>query len=288
MFEHIVVPLDGTRMAEQALSPAVSLAREKGAHLHLATVQRSENSDLEPLIDILDNDYLERIAARVRDGGVVDISTQLLRGDKVADALESHRKNVGAGLTVMCTHGRGGIERAWLGSVADGMVRTSEAPVLLVRAAPADESNDDDLRGAVRYRRVLVALDGSDFSRQSLGPAAQLGGKSSTVYVLVHVVAKSAEAVSERLHEDSALARATLDLQAKDFSSGGYAVESVSESAPSVVQGILDLAERHDADLIAIATHGRSGVGRLILGSVADKVIRGTGLPVLVVRPREP
>lgn len=283
MFEHIVVPLDGTPLAEQALGPAVSFAREEGAHLHLTTVERSESVDLEPAVGILDDDYLEKVAARVRDAGVQNVSTRRITGDKVAEALEGHRKDVGAGLTAMCTHGRGAVERAWLGSVADGLIRTSEAPVLLVRAVDEGESLGDDLGKSARFRRVLVALDGSHFSRQSLEPATHLGGKSAT-YVLASVIPGSAD----ELQKDRTLAEAKLDFEVQSFASGGYSVESVTKFAPSVAQGILDLAEAQEADVIAIATHGRAGVSRLILGSVADKIIRGADLPVLVVRPPEP
>lgn len=287
MFERIVVPLDGTPLAEQALGPAVSVAREEGAHLHLATVERSASVALEPSIGTLDDDYLERVAARVRDAGVPHVSTRKLVGDKISEALEAHRKDVGAGLTVMCTHGRGAVQRAWLGSVADEMVRSSDAPVLLVRAAPEGEPRGDDLGGAARFKRVLVALDGTHFSRQALESAARLGGSSGTTYVLAKVVAGSGETADERVRKDRALAEAKMKLEVQSFAAGGYAAEAVADFAPSVAQGILDLAESHDADLIAIATHGRSGVGRMILGGVTDKVVRGADLPVLVVRPRE-
>lgn len=287
MFERIVVPLDGTALAEQALAPAVSVAREEGTHLHLATVERSDTVGLEPAIETLDEQYLERVAARVREAGVPDVSARRLVGDKISDALEAHRKEVGAGLTVMCTHGRGAVERAWLGSVADEMIRSSEAPVLLVRAAPEGEFRDDDLGGARRFKRVLVALDGTHFSRQALEPAAQLGGSSGTSYVLAQVVPGSDASADERLEKGRVLAEAKMKLEAQSFAASGYDAEAVAECAPSVAQGILDLAERHEADLIVIATHGRSGVGRMILGSVTDKVVRGADLPVLVVRPRE-
>jgi len=287
MFENIVVPLDGTPLSEQALRPAVSLGREEGSHLHLTTVLKPSSVNLEPSMGLLDEDYLETVAGRVREAGVSDVSTQRLTGDKVASALEGHRKEVGAGLTVMCTHGRGAVERAWLGSVADGLIRTSEAPVLLVRAADEGESSNADLGTSVRFKRVLVALDGSHFSRQSLEAATHLGGKSAT-YVLARVIPGSAEVGVERPEKERVLAQAKLDLEVKSFASGGYTVDSVTQIGPSVAQGILDLAESQGADVIAIATHGRAGVSRLILGSVADKVIRGADLPVLVVRPREP
>jgi nucleotide-binding universal stress UspA family protein len=296
MFEHVLVPLDGTPLAEQALSPAVSLARDGNAHLHLATVlrpPRAEFSDLTPGLSDrpAEDDYLETVAARVRDAGVANVSTARLTSDNIVDALESHRKKVGAGLTVMCTHGRGAVQRAWLGSVADGLARTSDAPLLLVRAAPADEAPSSELRTDMRFERVLVALDGTHFSRQSLGPATQLAKSSETLYLLARVIespTSASELTDERLQKARALAEAKLSLEVQSFASSGHAVESVVAFAPSVAQGILDLAESRAAGVIVIATHGRSGIPRFVLGSVADKVIRGADLPVLVVRPRGP
>jgi len=285
MFERIVVPLDGSSLAEQALGPAVSVAREDGAHVHLATVERSASVELEPSIKALDDDYLGAVAATVRDAGVSDVSTRRLVGDRIPSTLEAFRSDVGADLTVMCTHGRGTVQRAWLGSVADELVRTSEAPVLLVRAASDAVPRAGELRSAQRFKRVLVALDGTHFSRQALESATRLGGRSA-VYILAQVVHGSGLAAEERVQKDRALAEAKMELEVQSMASGGYTVESITDFAPSVPEGILDFAERENADVIVIATHGRSGVGRLILGSVADKVIRAADLPVLVVRPQ--
>ncbi|MEX2048133.1 MAG: universal stress protein [Gemmatimonadota bacterium] len=287
MFEHIVVPLDGARLAEQALGPAVSVAREEDAHIHLVTVESPTIVDLEPSLGVFDEDYLESVAASVREVGVSRVSTKRLEGGGIAHALEAYRTSVGAGLTVMCTHGRGVVQRAWLGSVADALVRTSEAPVLLVRATDGAVSPMNDLRAAKRFERVLVALDGSHFSREALESAARLGGKSA-VYILARVVAGAGEAADERSKKDRTLAEAKMSLEVQSFASGGYTVESITDFAPSVAQGILDFAKRREADIVVIATHARRGVERLILGSVADKVIRGADLPVLVVRPRGP
>jgi len=302
VFEHIMVSLDGTPLAEQALSPAVSLARASGAHLHLATVLAPAHAGLSELSLELsadrEEDYLEQVAARVRDAGVSTVSTAQLKGESVVDALEAHRAEVKAGLTVMCTHGRGAVQRAWLGSVADRLVRASEAPLLLVRAAPIDEATGSEIRTDVSFKRVLVALDGSHLSRQSLGPATKLAGKEDAVYVLARVMESpvgvgaglipGSEGTDARLQKARALAEAKLSLEVQSFAPDGYNVESVAEFASSAAEGILELAKSRDADVIVIATHGRKGVSRMMLGSVADKVVRGADRPVLVVRPNVP
>lgn len=288
MFERIVVPLDGTPVAEQALGPAVSVAREEAAHVHLVTVERPAAVELEPSIGVLDDDYLEEMAEGVSDAGVPSVSTQRLTGDKTPAVLEAYRKEVGADLIVMCTHGRRGMERVWLGSVADDLVRRSEVPILLVRAGTGERSGGANLRAATRFKRILVALDGTHFSRQALEQAARLGGKVGTTYVLAHVVAGSGGTAAEPQQKAQAMAEAKMKLEVQAFTEGGYAAEFAMTSSASVAQGIIDLAARHEAEVIVIATHARSGVGRMVLGSVADEVIRSADLPVLVVRPPGP
>ncbi len=299
MFEHVVVPLDGTPLAERALGLAVSLGRG-GSHLHLVTVVRpplAEFSELTPGLATASGDieegYLEGVEQRVREAGVAEVTTARLRGERVVDTLEGYRTEVGAGLTVMCTHGRGAVKRAWLGSVADGLIRTSEAPVLLVRAGEEEDSGDAELGADLRLKRLLVALDGSHFSRQALGAARKLAGSLEPQYLLARVIEAPSglafraftQVTDERLQKARTLAEAKLKLEVQSFASNGDDVEAVTEFAPSVAQGILDLAGKREADVIVIATHGRTGVPRLVLGSVADKVVRGADRPVLVVRP---
>jgi nucleotide-binding universal stress UspA family protein len=301
MFDRILVPLDGTPIAEQVLGLAGSLARAGNSRLHLARVVRPPRGELVDqgrslTDDEQEGDYLESVATRVRAAGVPEVSTAQLVGDNVGEALEAHRREVGAGLTVLCTHGHGPLKRAWLGSVADALVRTSEAPVLLVRAGAASQDNSGDVRTAWPFRRVVIALDGTHFSRQSFGPATQLAGGPDTVFVLARILERSGGKGSrfapsadpdEPLARAKAVAEAKLGFEVQSFSSYGFGVESVVEFAPSVAEGILELARRRAADLIVVATHGRSGIPRMVLGSVADKVIRAADLPVLVVRPRE-
>jgi len=290
MFENILIPLDGTPLAEQALGPALSLAREAKGRVRLATVlrpSRTEVSDLVPgMSDATEEGgYLERTAAKVRSAGVAEVSTAQLTGSDIAEALETHRQDVGADVIVMCTHGRGAVQRAWLGSVADRLVRTSDAPVLLVRASIEEDGPAPDVAADTPFRRVLVALDGSHFSRQALTQASRLAGDAGMTFVLARVIEDSVAREGDGLQKARALAEAKLKLEVQSFAAPEHTVESVVEFAPSVAQGILDLARKHAADVIVIATHGLSGVKRLVLGSVADKVVRGADRPVLVVRP---
>lgn len=299
MYERILVPLDGTPIAEQALRPAASIARAAGAHLYLATAAIPSAMGLPELpyeasLGEFETEYLDEVANRVREAGVPDVSTKLLAGDDVVSQLEAHRMEVGAGLTVMASHGRGPVERAWLGSVTDRFVRTSEAPVLLVRADPDAES--PDLTANSDFGRVLIPLDGSRLSRAAVGPAMELPRTASTVYILVRIIEPpraigsvwlpaAVELTEEQVEAARRAAEAELGSATKLVAERGCDVEPVAEFAAPVAKGILEIADGRGADLIAMATHGRGGAQRLMLGSVADKVIRGADCPVLVVRP---
>ncbi|MDH3206423.1 MAG: universal stress protein [Gemmatimonadota bacterium] len=300
MYERILVTLDGTPLAEQALVHAVSIARRTGAHVHLATVRRLMPVTLlgtpRPAgFEDVESNYLEGIAERVREAGVSSVFPEVFTGGDVVEAIEGHRRKVDAGVTVIATHGRGPVRREWMGSVADRFVRTSAAPVLLVRA-DGEKPAELDLAADTRIGRVLVPLDGSAASEEALEPALELCRLYEAGCTLVHVVESLAdvestwvgnpfEATEEQLEAARAVAEAELDPVCERIRSEGFAVERMARVAAHVVEGILECAADSGADLIAMATHGRGGLPRLVLGSVADKVIRAADLPVLVVPP---
>ena len=300
MYERILVTLDGTPLAEQALVHAVSIARRAGAHLHLATVRQPAPATLleapRPVgLEEVESDYLAAVADRVRDAGVSAVSPKVLTGSNVVEAIETYRKNVDASVTVISTHGRGPVRRAWMGSVADRFVRTSAAPVLLVRA-DAEELGEPDIAAGTSIGRVLVPLDGSAASEAALGPALELGRLSEAVCTLVRVVESlddvesislpnPFEATEQQLEAARGVAEAELDVVYERLRAEGFGVERMSRVVANVAEGILDCAADSGADLIAMATHGRGGLPRLVLGSVADKVTRAADCPVLVVPP---
>lgn len=300
MYERILVALDGTPLAEQALVHAVSIARRTGAHLHLATVRRLMPVTLlgtppPAEFEDVESGYLEGIAERVQEAGVSSVFPEVFTGGDVVEAIEGHRRKVDAGLTVLCTHGRGPVRRAWMGSVADRFVRTSAAPVLLVRP-DGEEPTESNLAADTRIGRVLVPLDGSAASEEALEPALELCRLYEAGCTLVHIVESLAdvesiwvpnpfEATEEQLEAARGVAEGELDAVCERLRSEGFAVERMARVSAHVAEGIIECAAGGRADLIAMATHGRGGLPRLVLGSVADKVIRAADCPVLVVPP---
>lgn len=301
MPEHILVTLDGSPLAEQALVYAVPIARDSGAHLHLATVTQRPPLALPELpvpasLGEIEADYLEDVAGRARENGVSTVSFQALPGDDVVAALEAHREQVKADLTVMCSHGHGPVRRAWMGSVADRFLCTTAAPVLLVRAE-AGAATGPDLGADKGFEHVLILVDGSALSELAVEPAVELGRHAGAAFTLARLVEpphgmgalwlpKAVELTEERLAEARNVAEAELGALSERLRAEGIETKSVLRFVEHVADAIIQIAEELETDLIAMTSHGRAGVQRLALGSVADKVTRTAECPVLVVPPK--
>jgi nucleotide-binding universal stress UspA family protein len=314
MLRSILVPLDGSPFAEHALPLAFSIAKRTAATVHLLRVPPS----LADLFfwaptpgDALESQLLEHYRQESRaylDHVIHDLAlargvtvTSATREGEIADAIRTYTADVGADLVVMTTHGRGMLERIWLGSVADELVRSLTIPVILVR--PRDTAARLDQEVALRH--IVVALDGSGFAEKILEPALAVGSAMGADYTLLRVVssvphlslshrATSAtppspevsngiKKIEERLRQDAV---AYLEKIAAQLRGRGAKVQVQVEFSERPAAAILaDIAT--SADMVALETHGRHGLPRLLLGSVTDKVVRGSSLPILVCRATE-
>jgi nucleotide-binding universal stress UspA family protein len=304
MYRNILVPLDGSRFAEHALPLALGVARRSGARLLLAHVRPADAveglSAFYPMVGgaaEASRSYLarvtERVTATVAPASVpVPVDPVSLQGP-VAAALHERAVASGTDLVVMATHGHGPLSRLWLGSVADELVRRLPMPLLLVR--PGDL--DVDLSPETTVGQVLVPLDGSPRAESILEPATALGALWEAQYVLARVIppvpilgldlggyAAGGLDLAETEYRQ-ADAHAYLEGVAERLRSRSLRVRTSVVVDKHPVRGILDAAQSHGADLIALSTRGRGGLKRLLLGSVADKVIRAATTPVLVCRP---
>jgi nucleotide-binding universal stress UspA family protein len=294
MYTRIIVPLDGSTFAEAALPLALDLCQRSGASLHLVTV-------LEPVPPYGDDrwgaearewltSYLEKVADRARQLGVE--ATTALRSGYVVDDLLLEARREHADLIVVATHGRGPLARAWLGSVADALSRQAEIPLMLVRPR---EGSDQDLDPPTVPRTILVPLDGSELSECALEHAIELGRLFGSAYHLTRIVPLLADIQSpyvpytvqlnhELLAEAKVAAADYLEQLASRMRWRGLRVTtSVAVGQPGY--SILAEAEAVGCDMIAMATHGSTGIRRVVLGSAADKVLRGTQLPLMLFRP---
>ena len=296
----VMVPLDGSPLAEQALPWAIAIARKARARLRLAMVHRL--TLLPPLADTVglytkvelavrksQRDYLHGTAGRVKAEAAIQVATAILEGEP-APALAGYARETGADLVVMTTHGRGGLERAWLGSVADELMRTLGIPMLVIR--PGEER-----ASAALLERILVPLDGSRQAEAVLPVALAMASLFDASLALRQVVLPIALMTSppasfpagidtELTAIDQRRAQAYLDRLVEQLRGVGARASGAAVLGRAVFETILTTAQERGPGMVALATRGRGGLRRMLLGSVADKLVRRGDLPVLVTRPR--
>jgi len=311
VIRNILVPVDGSTFGEHALPLACSLARKAGATLHLVHVHQIVPPATLAGVAVMDSvdlhlrqdeqAYLADLARRVGECGPMPVKTALVDG-VVAEALANYAHKVVADLAVMSTHGRGAMGRFWLGSVADDLVRDLPRPVLLVRP----HEGKPDLRRQMNFETILLPLDGSQHAEKILDPAVNLGKLFNSHLLLMRVVKPVlrptylpegtsilglTHSVLEEIHilqqQHMNEAQHYLDGVAAPVRQTGLKVTTkvVIDEEPAI--GILLEAQVRQVDLIAMETHARRGLSRLLAGSTADKLVRGANMPVLLNRPVE-
>jgi nucleotide-binding universal stress UspA family protein len=297
-FRGVLVPFDGSELAEQALSVGAALAQRAGAALHLVWVEQPAATIVsEPGPQTLAAPqqtrtemlhYLESLAEATVAARPGTVRTAVLEG-QVPEALGGYAAREDIGLIVLTTHGRGGLARWWLGSVADQLLRQSATPLLLLHPS--------ELPQPTRFGLVLVGLDG-ETDRRVLSVALAFGALSATAsYTLTTVIEPEIPLVTplamyphhlgpnwdERRVEE---ARARLAGLADQLQRGGHrAVWKVVEGR-GIADCVLDLGRALGAECLVVGTHGLTGIERMMLGSVAAKILRGARVPVLVVPVR--
>lgn len=303
MIRTLLVPLDGSAFGEAALTTAQAIAAQTSARLHLALVHVPVYGGYIDGVAILDDEtdtasraqdqeYLQIIQQRLRANGQIAPSIKVLDGP-IPTTLGAYAAAIDADLVVMTTHGRGGLARFWLGSVADSFVRHSHVPVLLIHP---DESADSPTP-QTPPRKICVALDGSPHAEQVLGPALALNADDTAEYLFVQIVdamiIASAPFTPELLQQDLSLtaerqkaAQWYLEKLAAPLRAQGHRIQTRVIVDPQPALAILRAAREYKSDVIALATHGHGGVRRMLLGSVADKVLRTADRPILLYRPQ--
>lgn len=303
MYRTILLPLDGSDVAEAALPLAARIARSAHARLHLLLVHQPitvpvemtsmpvTTADFDEELRTRERGYLAGRVAELGQVGDGPVEVHHTDGSPGPDVC-AEATRLGADLIVMATHGRGAVGRFWLGSVADYVVRHTTLPVLLVHVgagarAPADRP----------IKEILVALDLSPHSEAILEPAIALARVSQAALTLFHVVEPFHEIAGPRspypepqdpvlLESSRTETERLLGAAADRLRERGLAVSiRVVVGSGSVAGTVLQTLEEPGYDLVALTTHGARGLQRMLLGSVADKIIRGAGKPVLVLRP---
>ncbi|MBI4308289.1 MAG: universal stress protein [Chloroflexi bacterium] len=293
MFERVLVPLDGSTLAEQTLPYVEELTAALGSSVALLGVwERGSGQGLRVF-----QGYLERMAARMERSLKLRLAPQaqvtaLVEKGSPAEEILRFAEEQDIDLIAMATHGRSGVSRWVLGSVAEKVVRSSYVPVLLV--PPFTEASA--LPPGDLLQQVLVPLDGSTLGEAALPLVETLATKLDMKVVLLEVIeaGKRVMEIDGRLvvgpYQSMDVLRATVKdyldrlqqgLQAK----GVDTTMRVAEGDPAEV--IVDVAVESRTSLIVMSTHGRTGVARWAYGSVADKVLHASPVPVMLMRPSQ-
>jgi len=296
MYSRMLIPLDGSKVAEQVLPYARYLA--KALNLSIELFQAVDAAALEVLanpaqgryVDTLLNEkrassaeYLETVGRAfetVRVSSVVEIGKP---EDLILESAAADPKS----LIIMATHGRSGFQRWVLGSVADKVVHGVVNDLLLVRA-----SEQGNTEGAATLTKVIVPLDGSPLAEKVLPRVVELGTHMPLEVILIRAYALPSPIApneyagySQELFDQLEVeAKYYLSEKAKELAAQGLTKISSVIDMGYGAEEIIALAHKTPGDFIAMCTHGRSGVKRWALGSVTDRVVRHSGDPVLIIR----
>ena len=293
MYSKILVPLDGSTLSEGILPYVRSMARAIHVPVELFRVNDpAQPRAYVPTVQV--GEYLEKIAASFF--GTTDLKCTVELGTP-ADMIVDRAAEQPGTLIAMTTHGYSGPQRWLLGSVAEKVLHVTTNDLLLVRPAGRETS------GEARLNTVLVPLDGSELAEKVLPMVTNLAACLKLEAVLVHVLIRfyfgSPDAFlpmfganipnqQELWAQASAEARQYLSEKVEQLRAAGLPHVSsvlIEGSAEGAAAAIVDLARKTSENLVAMSTHGRSGIGRWMLGSVTERVVRHSTDPVLVIRP---
>jgi nucleotide-binding universal stress UspA family protein len=287
----ILFPTDFSECAEHAFQQAAYLADQYGAALHVLHVRETRKPDLVPRIQLSEEEILEQLQGSIQDAPLLrdEPHVRLIRSEVrrvsasvgILEYADEHRID----LIVMGTHGRHGVSRLLVGSVAEEVVRLATCPVLTVRHDQCEPRNV--------IQNILVPIDFSERSEQALWFAADLARSYRAELALLHVVE---EVALPGVYGLDPVPVHTPDVIERAQSSLDALIQQLPEAVPATAnvlpghaaRDILDYAGRKDVDLIVIATHGRTGIEHLLLGSVAEKVVRLAPCPVCTMRSTMP
>ncbi|MDR7417850.1 MAG: universal stress protein [Armatimonadota bacterium] len=298
MFRRLLVPLDGSQLAETVLPVVQAFAGRFDADVTLLhVVERRPPADVHGerhLASLAEAEaYLRDVAARHFASGRATVHVHGPGEGDVAPLIARHAEEFGSGLVMLCSHGRGGARDLLVGSVAQQVLAVGSAPVLLVKppTGPTPASK------VFACSRVLVPLDGSRPSEAALGPAATVARAFGAEVYLLSVVPTVATVPTDRAPAALMLPGATAlslemdeeavtgyldDLAARLRADGTTARAFVGRGDPAVI--VTEMAGRLEADLLVLATHGRSGMTALWAGSVATRIAARCQRPMLLVR----
>ena len=293
MGEKILVPLDGSSEAETALLYAAEITAGLGSEIFLVSVSESQVSDIDNLFSTYLMNISEKMESQIKTHGAKgtpEVSSDILLGDPATKILRyAIEKDVD--LIILAIRGVAGKGPRLLGNIAARILRSTKKPVLLIRTPP----DDDAVEQKKLVKKILLPLDGSKTGESAVLPTEILAlafdaeivffqaGETITVSGGFDDGQFHAEPTQQDLDKRKAFGLAYLEKVREPLKERGLKTSSVLVLGPAP-DVIIDYAEENSIDLIAMSTHGRSGIGRWVFGSVTDKVLHAGDTPLLVVR----
>lgn len=290
-YRRVLVPLDGSALAERAIPYAQAIAKTKGSELILFTVSVASVEQLDRPMKA----YLELNAKELQSQGI-KTATAIAYGN-IADEIIDYAANNKVDLIVISTHGYSGIKRWVLGSIASKVLYGTCADVLLIKSKAPKVSQVD-------LKKILLPLDGSAFSETPI-PAVEELIKGTDTEIVLTIVSEPPlvptygdRPINPTWERHQATLWAEMQKQASEYlekikaqlKEHGIKVKShvIPGELGRVAESIMQIAQKEKVDLIAMATHGRTGISRWVYGSVATRIAEESLQPILLIRPSVP
>jgi nucleotide-binding universal stress UspA family protein len=290
MFTHILVPLDGSKLAEMALIPAINITKAMRPKLTLLRVvpqfailaaDPTLYEEMNRMGEEESLSYLRSIAEEMDASTPVEVAGE---SGQPADVIINYAESMGVDLILMSSHGRSGISRWVFGSVAEHVMRKAPCSTAIVNAR-ADQTLPEQTK-------VLIPLDGSKLAEQALQPGSSLAMAFGAELHLLRIIPSahqvletgSMKSVFDEV-EKNELIEAEAYLKEKESEiSNSHPKIVVEIEKGSTADNIINYAVEHEIGMIVMSSHGRSGFKRLVYGSVAEKVLRGACCTTMIIR----
>jgi nucleotide-binding universal stress UspA family protein len=286
MWKKILVPLDGSDLAELALPYAEELANAFKSEIILLHVSDPADTHHRHMHELYVKEVADRIRERIRKVSPVVVS------GKAADEIISYAEKNDVGLIIMTSHGRSGIMSWATGSIASKLLQATAVPMLLVRAVKPGRK----VQRPVLLNRILLPLDGSEAGEAAVGYVGELMSRLESDVILFGVVSsgqhiRTVGGLDYISYPEEQLAM--FKKEAEEYLDGVYrklkrrkgtVKVTIKVGADDIGQEIFKFAEEKRVNLIAISSHGHSGIEKWVFGSIANKVVQESKAPVLVIK----
>lgn len=290
MFKHVLVPLDGSVLAERALNPAISIAEALSARMTLLRVVpqfailTADPTLYEEMNRLGGDESLAYLRSKVQELGLefpIEVACEI---GQPADSIVQFAEEHDVDLIVMSSHGRSGLNRWVYGSVAERVLRQGACATAIINARAANELTE--------HSKILVPLDGSALAESAVTPAEQLVRALEGKLYLLRVItpahqtletASMREVFDDIEQQEVEEADAYLRSKCSGFSEDQVVCEVLSGEG-TVAETIIEYGAEQQVDLIVMSSHGRTGLQRWVFGSVAEKVLRGACCATMIIR----